>query len=80
MTLMKALWGPHLLLLCQEAQERQEQWEQDANQLLQDKEREFNNVGCRKTLNFDKLSELSRAVSSDPGAEPAADALWDVQV
>lgn len=36
--------------------------------MLQEKERDFNNVGCRKTLNFDKLSELSRVVSSDPGA------------
>lgn len=50
--------------------------------MLREKEREFNNMGCRKTLNFDKLSELSRAVSSDPGAdgvEPTADALQDAQ-
>lgn len=46
-------------------------------QMLQEKERDFNDMGCKKTLNFDKLSELSRAVSSDAGAdgvEPTADA------
>lgn len=51
----------------QEAQQRQEQWEEDATQMLREKERAFNNIGCRKTLNFDKLSELSGAVSWDPG-------------
>lgn len=53
----------------QEAQQRQEQWEEQATQMLREKEREFNDVGCRKTLNFDKLSELSREVSSHPGAD-----------
>lgn len=33
--------------------------------MLQEKERELNAIGCKKTLNFDKLSELSRAVSLD---------------
>lgn len=58
----------------QEAQQRQDQWEEDATQMLQEKEQEFNDVGCRKTLNFDKLSELSRAVSSG-----AADAVQGVK-
>lgn len=39
--------------------------------MLQEKERELNNLGCRKTLNFDKLSELSRAVSIDARADDA---------
>lgn len=39
--------------------------------MLQEKERELNNIGCRKTLNFDKLSELSRAVSLDAIADDA---------
>lgn len=73
---------PRRLVAGQEAQERQEQWEEDAKQLLQEKERQYNNIGCRKTLNFDKLSELSRAVSSDRGAggvEPTSDAGDGVQ-
>ncbi|XP_056901126.1 dynein regulatory complex protein 9 isoform X2 [Takifugu flavidus] len=48
--------------LYREAQERQEQWEEDAKQMLQEKEQELNTIGCRKTLNFDKLSELSSAI------------------
>lgn len=76
------LWGEvdedpsHLLLLFQEAQERQEQWEEDAKQMLQEKERELNTIGCRKTLNFDKLSELSRAVSLDAVADDAKRKRW----
>lgn len=66
----------HLLLLFQEAQERQEQWEEDAKQMLQEKERELNNIGCRKTLNFDKLSELSRTVSLDAIADDAKRKRW----
>lgn len=60
--------GGGVWVVFQEAQQRQEQWEEDATQMLREKERAFNNIGCRKTLNFDKLSELSGAVSWDPGA------------
>lgn len=60
--------GGGLWFVFQEAQQRQEQWEEDATQMLREKERAFNNIGCRKTLNFDKLSELSGAVSWGPGA------------
>lgn len=76
------LWGEadedasHLLLLFQEAQERQEQWEEDAKQMLQEKEQELNTIGCRKTLNFDKLSELSSAVSLDAIADDAKRKRW----
>lgn len=52
----------------QETQQKQEQWEQDAKQMLQMKEQELNNLGCRRTLNLDRLAETRKKVNGAPCA------------
>lgn len=52
-----------LLLLLQELLQQLQQWEQQTKQMLQEKEQQLNSVGCKRTVDLDRLTEMKRKVS-----------------
>ncbi|XP_026226858.1 dynein regulatory complex protein 9 [Anabas testudineus] len=44
----------------EELQQQLQQWQQLTNQMLEEKEQQLNSVSCKRTVNWDKLSEMRR--------------------
>ncbi|XP_073341516.1 dynein regulatory complex protein 9 [Pagrus major] len=44
----------------EELQRQLQQWQQDTKQMQQEKEQQLNTVGCKKTVNLDRLMEMKR--------------------
>lgn len=44
-----------------------DKWKQQTKQMQQEKQSKLDNLGCKRTLNMDRLMEMRRKVSSTHG-------------